>query len=53
MNDINIKLQLTIHNDMNVIVEYYKQHDFHKIKEKLKKVDSMGKYLQLNDSDSK
>ncbi|AIF42145.1 YolD-like family protein [Virgibacillus sp. SK37] len=50
VNEINMKLQLAIHNDLNIIIEYYKDHDYHKINGKLKNVDSMRKFLQLNDS---
>ncbi|MGJ9458491.1 YolD-like family protein [Oceanobacillus sp. CF4.6] len=50
LNDINMKLQLAIHNDLSITIEYYKRYDFHKINGKLKKIDTMKRYLQLNDN---
>ncbi|WP_077318167.1 YolD-like family protein [Virgibacillus proomii] len=52
MNEISLKLQLAITNDLNVSIDYYEEHDFHKINGKLQKVDSLQKYLELNDADS-
>ncbi|WP_040954083.1 YolD-like family protein [Virgibacillus sp. SK37] len=45
VNEISLKLQLAISNDLNVSIDYYKQHDFHKINGKLIKIDLMRKYL--------
>lgn len=50
MNEINMKLQIAIHNNLNVIIEYYKDYETYKINGKVRKVDSLRKYLQLNDS---
>ncbi|MEC5424295.1 YolD-like family protein [Virgibacillus sp. C22-A2] len=49
MYEINMKLHLAISNNLNVFIEYYKDHDFHEINGKLKMIDSTQKYLQLDD----
>ncbi|GAB3055264.1 YolD-like family protein [Virgibacillus ainsalahensis] len=50
IQDIETQLQMAIHNNLTVKVEYYANHDIHTIAGKLLKIDSMNKSIQLNDN---
>ncbi|GGN62938.1 MULTISPECIES: YolD-like family protein [Oceanobacillus] len=45
--EINLKLQLALHNELTVEVEYFKNHDYHKVRDKLLAVDPLNNYLRL------
>ncbi|MUK88519.1 hypothetical protein GMD78_08950 [Ornithinibacillus sp. L9] len=45
--EINTKLQLAIHDDLTVIVKYYKSNDHKKVRGKLDTVDVMSKHILL------
>lgn len=47
MVDINLKLQLALHNDLTVEIEYFKDHVYHKVRDKLLAVDPLNNYLRL------
>ena len=47
--EINMKLQVAIHNDLFVIIKYYKDHDFKTVRGKLEKVATLQNYLMLRD----
>lgn len=45
-----IKLQRAIHDNLTVEIKYFKNHDFHFIKEKLHGIDGNG-FLTINDEE--
>lgn len=45
--EINLKLQLALHNELTVEVEYFKNHGYHKVRDKLLAVDPLNNYLRL------
>ncbi|MFD2045998.1 YolD-like family protein [Ornithinibacillus salinisoli] len=47
--EINIHLQMAIHNDLTIELEYFKDHDYHKIKGKLLSVDVLNQYVNIED----
>ncbi len=47
--EMNLKLQLALQNDLTVEVEYFKDHDYHKVRGKLLGVDPLLNYLRLED----
>lgn len=49
IEEIGIKLQMAIHNDLTVEVKYFADHDYRTIKGKLRKIDSVDKTLQFDD----
>jgi len=49
--EIDLKLQIAIQNDLPIEVEYFKDHDFHKIKDKVLTIDSLNRYLRLEKID--
>jgi len=49
IEEIGIKLQMAIHNDLTVEVKYFADHDYKLIKGKLRKIDSVDKTLQFDD----
>ncbi|MFS0672062.1 YolD-like family protein [Ornithinibacillus sp. 179-J 7C1 HS] len=49
IEEINVKLQLAIHNDLTVIIKYYKNHDYKSVRSKLDTVDVLDKHILLCD----
>ncbi|WP_051359546.1 YolD-like family protein [Paucisalibacillus globulus] len=49
VEEINMKLQVAIHNDLFVIIKYFSNHNFKTIRGKLEKVVSPQNYLVLRD----
>jgi len=49
--EIDLKLQMAIQNDLPMEIEYFKDHDFHKIKDKVLTIDSLNGYLRLEKVD--
>ncbi|WP_068672264.1 YolD-like family protein [Oceanobacillus sp. Castelsardo] len=49
LEEIGMKLQMAIHNDLTVEVKYFSDHDYKLIKGKLKKIDAVGNFLQFDD----
>ncbi|MUK89169.1 YolD-like family protein [Ornithinibacillus sp. L9] len=49
LQEINNKLLLAIHNNLTVAVKYYKDHDYHYVTGKLKKIDAIEKYILFED----
>lgn len=47
MVEINMKLQLALNEDLTVEIEYFKNHDYHKVRDKLLAVDPLNNYLRL------
>jgi|SRR5699024_863145 len=45
--EIDLKLQIAIQNDLTIEIEYFRHHDFHKIKDKVLMIDSLNGYLRL------
>lgn len=52
LEEINMKLQLAIHNNLFVVIKHYSDYDYKVAKGKLKKVDGMNNSLEL-DNDTK
>jgi len=51
MNEINIKLQMALANDLTIEIEYFSNHDYHKIKGKLLAVDPLLNYVRIEDEE--
>jgi len=49
LEEINMKLQLAIHDDLPVKIKYFSEHDYKVVKGKLKQINGIEKYLQLDD----
>lgn len=49
ITEINMKLQLAVANDLTIEIEYFKDHDYHKVKGKLLGVDPLLNYVRLED----
>ncbi|MCF3941554.1 YolD-like family protein [Oceanobacillus alkalisoli] len=49
LTEINLRLQLALHNDLTVEIEYFKNHDYHKTRGKLLGVDPLLNYLRLEE----
>ncbi|GIO26370.1 YolD-like family protein [Ornithinibacillus bavariensis] len=49
IEEINMKLQLAIHDDLSVIIKYYSDNDYKQVRGKLTKIDTMNKCLLLKD----
>lgn len=47
--EINVKLQVAIHNYLPVIIKYYDDHDYKTVRGKLDTVDVLAKYIILRD----
>lgn len=42
-----LKLQFALKDDLTIEVEYFKEHDYHKVRDKLLAVDPLNNYLRL------
>ncbi|MFB4471851.1 YolD-like family protein [Oceanobacillus caeni] len=51
LEEIGMKLQMAIHNNLTIEVKYYKDHDHKIIKGKLSKVDNFNKTLIFQNYD--
>lgn len=47
--EINLKLQLALQDDLTVEIEYFKDHDYHETKGKLLGINPLLNYLRLED----
>jgi|SRR5690625_1944955 len=47
--EIDLKLQMAIQNDLMIEVEYFENHDFHKVQGKLLMIDALNKRLRFDD----
>lgn len=45
--EINISLQMALQEDLTIEIEYFKDHDYHKIKGKLLGVDPLLNYIKM------
>ncbi|WP_156290801.1 YolD-like family protein [Oceanobacillus salinisoli] len=50
LEELGMKLQMAIHNDLAIEVKYYKDHDYQLIKGKLSKVDNVNNTLIFQNS---
>lgn len=48
IQQINMKLQLAIHNDLTVEIKYFDNHDYQRVRGKLSKVDALNKSIELS-----
>lgn len=51
IEEINLILQLALKDDLTIEVEYFKDHDYHKIKGKLLAVDPLLNYVRFEDDE--
>ncbi|MFB4472130.1 YolD-like family protein [Oceanobacillus caeni] len=51
LEELGIKLQMAIHNNLTVEVKYYMDHDYKTVKGKLSKVDNFNKTLIFQNYD--
>ena len=51
IEEINLILQLALKDDLTIEVEYFKDHDYHKIKGKLLAVDPLLSYVRFEDDE--
>ena len=49
IEEINLKLQCAIHNDLTVEIKYFRDRDFLTRRGKLRKIDALQRRLQLED----
>lgn len=49
VNEINLKLQLALKDDLTIEIEYFKDHDYQKTKGKLLGVDPLLNYVRMDD----
>lgn len=49
MLDINLQLNVAIANDLPIEVEYFKNHNYHKVKGYLLRVDPLNNFIQIED----
>ncbi|WP_373892937.1 YolD-like family protein [Virgibacillus sp. CBA3643] len=47
--EINLKIEMALENDLTIEIEYFKNHDYHKIKGKLLGVDVLNQFVQIED----
>lgn len=47
--EVNLAMQLALKDDLTIDIEYYKNHDYHKIKGKLLGVDVLNQYVKIED----
>lgn len=50
--EIGIKLHLAIHDDLTVRIKYYKDHDFHYVKDEISSIDTENGCLCLNKTEN-
>ncbi|GAQ18532.1 YolD-like protein [Oceanobacillus picturae] len=46
--EINLALQLALKDDLTIELEYFKNHDYHKVKGKLLSVDVLNQYVKID-----
>ena len=51
IEEINLTMQLSLKDDLTIEVEYFKDHDYHKIKGKLLAVDPLLNYVRFKDDE--
>nr|BDD44105.1 hypothetical protein 6 [Bacillaceae bacterium] len=51
--EIDLKLQMAIQNDLTVTVEYFEDHEYHRMQGKLLMVDVMNNCLRFEDGSIK
>ncbi|WP_405103017.1 YolD-like family protein [Oceanobacillus sp. FSL H7-0719] len=51
IEEINLTMQLALKDDLTIEVEYFKDHDYHKIKGKLLGVDPLLNYVRFEDDE--
>lgn len=51
INEINLKLQFALKDDLTIEVEYFQNHDYHKVKGKLLGVDPLLNYVRLEEKE--
>jgi hypothetical protein len=51
MEEIDVKLQCALQNDLTIIIKYFQNHDFNSIRVKINTIDVHNKVIVLNDSD--
>lgn len=51
MEEINLTMQLALKDDLTIEIEYFKDHDFHKIKGKLLSVDPLLNYVRFEEEE--
>lgn len=49
--EINLKLQMALENDLTIEIEYFKNHDFHKVKGKLLGMNPLMNYIKIEDKE--
>jgi len=49
LEEMNMKIQLAIHQDLPVKITYFSEHEYKVIEGKLKQINTMENYLQLSD----
>ncbi|MCG5104469.1 YolD-like family protein [Oceanobacillus alkalisoli] len=49
MEEINLKLQLALKDDLTIEIEYFQNHDYHKVKGKLLGVNPLLNYVRMDD----
>ncbi len=47
--EMNLALQIALKDDLTIELEYFKNHDHHKIKGKLLGVDVLNQYVKIED----
>ncbi|MFD2628770.1 YolD-like family protein [Oceanobacillus kapialis] len=47
--EMNLALQLALKDDLTIELEYFKNHDYHKIKGKLLGVDVLNQFVKIED----
>ncbi|RIU90043.1 YolD-like family protein [Oceanobacillus picturae] len=48
MEEINLQLQLALANDLTIELEYFRDHDYQKVKGKLLGVDVLNRFVKIN-----
>lgn len=51
INEINLTLQEALANDLTIEIEYFKNHDYHKMKGRLLGVNPLLNYVRINDKE--
>lgn len=49
ITEMNLKLQFALKDDLTIEIEYFKDHDYHKIKGKLLGVNPLLNYIKIED----
>lgn len=51
VTEMNIQLQMALANDLTIEIEYFKNHDYHKMKGRLLGVNPLLNYVRINDKE--